>query len=144
MILVNTFDVSSLMLVKKRCWAILYVCSITTALEDLGKMLTTNSTDRADLYHFSWSRNKKKWFVLKTRKSQIFFVVLCSKVRCIIILLKYIILLKLPYVQYPYRLWDLNNVRARLFTKRLWQSHRSLNFLKDLSFLDKRKSEVDS
>ena len=46
-------------------------------------------------------------------------------------------------VSYPVPCMHLNNVKVRLFTISLWQSHRPVNFWKDQSSLDKTKSVVD-
>ena len=123
MILVNTFDLSSLMLVQKQwCWVMLIVCSILfnwRLSKYLGKTLCNYKIPLPDLYHSSQSQssNKKNWFVLETRKLQILFVVLCS---------------------FQCRKWHLNNVRAPLVAISLLWSQRAVNsvvkYVVDLSF----------
>ena len=106
MILVNTFDVSSLMLVKKQwCWFMLIVCSILLNWR-LLKTLWNCKAPLPDLYRFSQSSNKNISFVLETRKLQMFFVDLCS---------------------FPYRVLHLNNIRAPFVAISLYRSQRPVN-----------------
>ena len=82
MILLNTFDGSSLMLFKKQwCWVMLIVCSILLnwrLSKTWVKHYITAKIPLPDLYHSTQSSNKKIWFVPGTRKLRMFFVVFCS------------------------------------------------------------------
>ena len=109
MILVNTFDVSSLMLVKKQwCWVILIVCSILFNWWLLKSCVKRYVAKKFPCQAFTILLRvpTKKWFVLETRKLRMFFVVLCS---------------------FPYRVWHLNNVRAPLVAISLCWSQRPVN-----------------
>ena len=125
-ILVNTFDVSSLMLVKKQwCWVMLIVCSILLnwgLLKTWVKDSVTTKFHRQTFTILLRVPTKKNWFVLETRKPQTIFVVLCS---------------------IPYRVWHLNNVRVLLVTISLCWSQRPVKFWKYVCFLYKATSVVD-
>ena len=120
-ILVNTFDVSSLMLVEKQwCWVILIVCSILVNWWLLKSWVKRYVAKKFPCQAFTILLRvptKKKWFVLETRKLRMFFVVLCS---------------------FPYRVWHLNNVRAPLVAISLCWSQRPVSSVvksaADLSF----------
>ena len=119
-ILVSTFDVLSLMLVKKQwSWLMLIVCSTLfnwRLLKNWVKHFVTTSFPCQALTILQ-SSNKKNWFVLETRKPWMFFVFLCS---------------------FLYRAWHLNNVRAPLVAISLCWSERPVTSVVksvvDLSF----------
>ena len=120
MILVNMFNISSLMLVKKQWfWVMLIVCSTFFKWRLLKTWVNIMKLQNspASLYHSSQSSNKKNRFLLESRKLRMFFVVLCS---------------------FPYRAWHLNNVRVPLVSISLcWLQRPDNSVVKsvvDLSF----------
>ena len=125
-ILVNTCDVSSLMLVKKQWyWVMLIACSIVLnwgLLKTWVKDYVTTKFHRQTFTILLRVPTKKNRFVLETRKPQTIFVVLCS---------------------IPYRVWHLNNVRVPLVTISLCWSQRPVNFWKYVCFLYKVTYVVD-
>ena len=117
-ILVNTFYVSSLILLKKQwSFGIIYWQHNRRLWKTyLVKTLTTNFLWQSRPLPFFLELSQKNWTLLKTRKPRIFFVVLWS---------------------IPYHVWHLNNVRVWLFQLVCCShtDHRSVNFWKDVSFI---------